>query len=356
MTQVLSQTEVDALLNAVIGGDIDTEQKSAPGGPAPEEESVVTYDLTSQDKIIRGRMPTLDIVYERFIRAFRMNLTSQLRKLATLSIAATDTMKFGEFINTLPLPSCMSVVRFDTLRGSGIIVLESKLAYGLIDSFLGGTDRPYTKIEGKDFTQIELSIIKKVVLSALEDLEKAWAPVTPMAIHFVRTETNPQFVGIVPPSDIVIATTFSVELENASGALTIVMPFATLEPIRQKLISGFQQEAIETDHYWSNMMIRHLEETDLNVTVELGATEINMKQLLNLKIGDIVPLRTDASAEIPVAVEGVIRFKGLFGASRGSRAVQLTHVVENRNREFLKKRGEEEGPVGLTRGSVDDLT
>ncbi|NCN40429.1 flagellar motor switch protein FliM [bacterium] len=352
MSNVLSQKEVDALLNAVIGGDVDTE---GPGSASEEEESVVTYDLTSQDKIIRGRMPTLDIVYERFIRAFRMNLTSQLRKLATLSIAATDTMKFGEFINTLPLPSCMSVVRFESLRGSGILVLESKLAFALIDSFLGGTDRPYTKIEGKEFTQIELSIIKKVVVAALSDLEKAWAPVTPMNINFLRTETNPQFVGIVPPSDIVIATTFSIELENVSGALTIVMPFATLEPIRQKLISGFQQEAVETDYYWSNMMIRHLEETDLNVRVELGSNTITMRQILNLKIGDVVPLQTDATAEIPVLVEGVERFRGLFGASRGSRAVQLTQVVENKNKEFLNKPEEEEDH--LPRGNaLDDLS
>jgi len=349
MSQVLSQKEVDALLNAVIGGDVATE-----GAPVEEEDSsIVTYDLTSQDKIIRGRMPTLDIVYERFIRAFRMNLTSQLRKLATLSIAATDTMKFGEFINTLPLPSCMSVVRFESLRGSGILVLESKLAYALIDSFLGGTDRPYSKIEGKEFTQIELSIIKKVVISALDDLEKAWSPVTPMSINFLRTETNPQFVGIVPPSDIIIATTFSVELENASGALTIVMPFATLEPIRQKLLSGFQQETVETDYYWSNMMIRHLEETHLNVSVELGTTEINLREILNLKKGDIVPLHTDATAEIPVAVEGVTRFRGLFGASRGSRAVQLTQVVENKNKEFLKRRDEDEVAAGR---HYDDLT
>src|SRR5882762_1425478 len=126
MSQVLSQKEVDALLNAVVGGDVPTETRANEGDT---NENIVTYDLTSQDKIIRGRMPTLDIVYERFIRAFRMNLSAQLRKLATLTIAATDTMKFGEFINTLPLPSCMSVVRFETLRGSGIIVLESKLAY-----------------------------------------------------------------------------------------------------------------------------------------------------------------------------------------------------------------------------------
>ncbi|MBP7843720.1 MAG: flagellar motor switch protein FliM [Proteobacteria bacterium] len=334
MSQVLSQTEVDALLDAVVGGEVDVGNKAG----TKEDTSIVTYDLTSQDKVIRGRMPTLDIIYERFIRAYRMTLSSQLRKLATLSIASTDTMKFGEFINTLPLPSCMSVVRFESLRGSGIVVIETKLAYALIDSFLGGTDRPYNKLEGKDFTQIELSIIKRVITAALEDLEKAWAPVTPVKINFLRSETNPQFVGVVPPSDIVIVTTLTVELENASGTFSIIIPYATLEPIRQKLISGFQQEVVETDDYWANMMVRHLEETELKVAVELGSTEITLRQILNLKIGDVIPLRTDAGAEIPVAVEDVQRFKGLFGASRGSRAIQVTQVVENKNKEFLKKK------------------
>jgi flagellar motor switch protein FliM len=338
MSQVLSQSEVDALLDAVVGGEVEVNNK----GASKEDTSIVTYDLTSQDKVIRGRMPTLDIIYERFIRAYRMTLSSQLRKLATLSIASTDTMKFGEFINTLPLPSCMSVVRFETLRGSGIVVIETKLAYALIDSFLGGTDRPYAKLEGKDFTQIELSIIKKVIVAALEDLEKAWAPVSPIKINFVRSETNPQFVGVVPPSDIVIVTTLTVELENASGTFSIVIPYATLEPIRQKLISGFQQEVVETDDYWSTMMIRHLEETELNVAVELGTTEISLRQILNLKEGDVVPLRTDAGAEIAVEVEDVVRFKGLFGASRGSRAIQVTQIVENKNKEFLKKKDEQE--------------
>lgn len=339
MSQVLSQNEVDALLDAVVGGEVSVDPKK---GATPEDESVVTYDLTSQDKVIRGRMPTLDIVYERFIRAYRMTLSSQLRKLATLSIASTDTMKFGEFINTLPLPSCMSVIRFETLRGSGIAVIETKLAYALIDSFLGGTDRPYAKLEGKDFTQIELSIIKKVIVAALEDFERAWAPVTPVKISFVRTETNPQFVGVVPPSDIVIVTTLTVELENASGTLSIVIPFATLEPIRQKLISGFQQEVVETDDYWKRMMVRHLEESELHIDVELGRTEITMRQILGLKVGDVIPLQTDSSAEIPIRVEGVERFKGLFGASRGSRAVQITQIVENRNKEFLKNRHDDE--------------
>ena len=168
MSQVLSQSEVDALLAAVSEGELGAEEGGeghivGGGAGGDDDRVVVVYDLTSQDRIIRGRLPQLDVIYEKFMRAFRVSLSSALRKIATLNHASTDFLKFGEFINTLPMPTCMSVLRFNALRGSALLVIESKLAYALVDSFFGGADRPYTKIEGKDFTPIELSIIRKVV-------------------------------------------------------------------------------------------------------------------------------------------------------------------------------------------------
>ena len=189
MSQVLSQSEVDALLAAVSEGEIAQGEDGGGGGGAggDDDRVVVVYDLTSQDRIIRGRLPQLDVIYEKFMRSFRVSLSSALRKIATLTHASTDFLKFGEFINTLPMPTCMSVLRFNNLRGSALLVIESKLAYALVDSFFGGADRPYTKIEGKDFTPIELQIIQKVVGLALEDLEGAWASVEKIDASFVRT-------------------------------------------------------------------------------------------------------------------------------------------------------------------------
>ncbi|MEK6706285.1 MAG: flagellar motor switch protein FliM, partial [Bdellovibrionota bacterium] len=217
MNQVLTQAEVDALLSAVADGSAgaaanDSAPAPSSGGGGGEgdgippsfggdgdnifqEEEVIPYDLTNQDRVIRGRMPTLDIIYERFIRLFRMSLSNALRKIASISIISTDLLKFGEFINTLPIPSCMCIVRFESLHGPALLVFESKLAYALVDSFFGGTDRPYTKIEGKEFTRIELSIMNKVMDLAIKDLEEAWAPVHKAELSFVRHEVNPQFVG-----------------------------------------------------------------------------------------------------------------------------------------------------------------
>ena len=330
MSQVLSQSEVDALLAAVSEGEIAQGEGNAAGTGTPgDDRVVVVYDLTSQDRIIRGRLPQLDVIYEKFMRSFRVSLSSALRKIATLSHASTDFLKFGEFINTLPMPTCMSVLRFNALRGSALFVIESKLAYALVDNFFGGADRPYTKIEGKDFTPIELSIVRKVVDLALDDLESAWASVEKIEASFVRTEINPQFVGIVPPTDIVITSTFDVELENANGTITLVIPYATIEPIKQKLSTGFQVESDQTDKkMWTAIIRSQLIETSVNINVNLGQSEISLEDLTQLKVGDVIPLDQDTTGEFDVLVEGVPKFKAYYGIHHGSVAVQVTRPIE----------------------------
>jgi flagellar motor switch protein FliM len=334
MSQILSQSEVDALLAAVSEGEVGTNGEGQPGaatgpGGIADERVVVVYDLTSQDRIIRGRLPQLDVIYEKFMRSFRVSLSSALRKIATLTHASTDFLKFGEFINTLPMPTCMSVLRFNALRGSALLVIESKLAYALVDNFFGGADRPYTKIEGKDFTPIELSIVRKVVDLAIDDLENAWASVEKIEASFVRTEINPQFVGIVPPTDIVIASTFDVELENANGTITLVIPYATIEPIKQKLSTGFQVESDQTDKkMWTAIIRSQLLDTAVNVRVNLGESEITLNELMDLKIGDVIPLDQDSNGEFDVQVEGVPKFKSFYGIHHGTVAVQVTRPIE----------------------------
>ncbi len=323
MSQVLSQSEVDALLSAVSESETRTDSNGKR-----DERVVVVYDLTSQDRIIRGRLPQLDVIYEKFMRAFRVTLSSAIRKIASLNHSSTDFLKFGEFINTLPTPTCMSVLRMGNLRGSALFVIETKLAYALIDSFFGGDDRPYTKVEGKDFTPIELSIVKKVVELALKDLEDAWESVEVIDCSFVRTEINPQFVGIVPPTDVVIASTFDVELEKASGTMTLVMPYAAIEPIKQKLSSGFQVEADQTDKkIWTKIISEQLRDINVDIKVNLGESMITIEDLMELKVGDVMPLNQDASKEISVMVEGVPKFKGFYGVSHGSVAMKVTEKI-----------------------------
>jgi flagellar motor switch protein FliM len=324
MNQVLSQNEVDALLSAVSDNRVD----GAPGeAGAAGGIGVVQYDLANNDKIIRGRMPTLDIIHDRFIRLFRMNLSNSLRKMANISVNSTGPLKFSEFMNSLPLPSCLNILRLDPLRGAAVMVIESKLLYALVDSFFGGNDVPYTKIEGKDFTPIEIKIARRVVLNAIDDLEKAWEPVYPLKIGYSRTEINPQFVAVVPPSDVVIATTFDIELEKVSGTIKFVIPYATLEPIKSKLSVGFQSEQLEVDFIWINRIKEQIMQTTANLNVKLGQADITVRDLMELEAGDIIQLNSDATLPLDVLVEGLPKFKGIPGLSKGNRAIKITDVL-----------------------------
>lgn len=337
MAQVLSQDEVDALLSAVNdddsgpsggGGDSSGGGQGGDYSDIDENENIQPYDLTNQDRVIRGRMPILDIVYERFIRSFRVSLSNSLRKISTIAMISTDLLKFGEFVNTLPIPSCMCIMRYNELRGPALMVFESKLAYAIIDSYFGGTDRPFTKIDGKEFTQIELAFMKKVMDMAIADLEEAWAPVHKIDAQYLRTEINPQFVGVVPPSDVIIATTLEVEFDSASGTIMIVLPYSTIEPIKQKLSSSFQTDNEMADSIWITAIREHLNDVQTKVIVKLGETDITIGDLVNLKIGDVVPLNQDASGEVDLAVEGKEKLRCIMGIYKGARAVQVTSSMK----------------------------
>ena len=241
---------------------------------------------------------------------------------------STDLLKFGEFVNTLPIPSCMCIMRFNELRGPVLLVFESKLAYAIIDSYFGGTDRPFSKLEGKEFTQIELSFMKKVMDMAILDLDEAWAPVHRVDAQYLRTEVNPQFVGVVPPSDVIIAQTFEVEFESASGTIMVVVPYSTIEPIKQKLASNYQTDNEMADSIWTNSINSHLKEAQTEISIELGKAEMTIGDLMTLEKGDVIPLNQEVSGNVNVMVEGVKKMECLIGTHKGNRAVQITKVVK----------------------------
>lgn len=334
MAQVLSQDEVDALLSAV--NDDEGEVSAEGGGDDFEDfgdvddidENVQPYDLTNQDRVIRGRMPILEIIYERFIRSFRVSLSNSLRKISTISMISTDLLKFGEFVNTLPIPSCMCILRFNELRGPALMVFESKLAYAIIDSYFGGTDRPFTKIEGKEFTQIELSFMRRVMDMAIQDLEEAWAPVHRIDAQYIRTEINPQFVGVVPPSDVIITTTFEVEFDSASGTIMVVIPYSTIEPIKQKLSSSYQTDNDVVDTLWTRSMHDHVSSAHATAVVKLGDTEMSIGDLVSLQIGDIIPLSQEVAGELDIEIEGAKKLKCISGVYKGNKAVQITNRIK----------------------------
>lgn len=323
MSQILSQDEVDALLRGVTDGEIETESDQPM-----DDSGIVPYDLTSQERIIRGRMPTLDIINQRFSRLFRATLSAQMRKVADVTTVSTDTVKFGEFIKSLPVPASLHIFRMEPLRGFALLAAESKLVFSLVDNFFGGGTNASYKVEGRDFTSIEQKMIKKVILSALQDWEKAWKPVHTVQVSFVRSEINPQFAAIVPTTDVVVIVLFEIEMESVTGTITICLPYSTIEPIITKLRAGFQSDHLEVDQTWVKRLRGKLENAEVEIVVELGKTMLRSSELVHLSLGDIIQLDNDVSDELILRVEGVKKFKAFPGVSRGNKAVQVASIIK----------------------------
>ena len=324
MANILSQEEVDALLRGISGGEIET---GLVGLQGPSD--VMTYDLTSQDRVIRGRMPTLVMANEKFARMFRTTLSSLLRKVTSVSAVSTDMMKFGEFLRSLPVPTSMHLCRLDPLRGSALIIVESKIIFMLVDIIFGGSGRNAFKIEGREFTAIESNIIKKVILSALGDIEKAWQSLVELKITYQRSEINPQFIQLVPPTDVVIVSTFEIEVEYSSGTISICIPSSTLSPLRDRLQAGYQSEQLEADRTWVNRFKGGLLASKVDLSARLGSAEINASEVINLKKGDVIPLSQSLTDPINLYVEGVMKFRGRPVIYKGNQAVQVLHVISN---------------------------
>ncbi len=322
MSNILTQEEVDALLRGISGGEIETEIEDQH-----DPSEVVPYDLTSQDRIIRGRMPTLEMTNEKFARIFRTTLSSMLRKVINVSAMSTDMIKFGEFLKTLPVPTSLHLFKMDPMRGSAIFVVESKIIFTLVDIIFGGDGTAFFKIEGREFTPIETNLIKRVVMSALSDLEKAWQPLVDLKITYQRSEVNPQFVQIVPPTDVVIVVNFEIEMEYATGIISLCFPYATLEPIREKLQAGYQSEQMEVDKVWANRFKNCLMMSKVDVIAELGRTQISTRDLVNFQKGDVVRLDQYATDALEVFVEGVAKYKGFPGLYKGNQAVQIAKLI-----------------------------
>ncbi|MDH4224693.1 MAG: flagellar motor switch protein FliM [Deltaproteobacteria bacterium] len=326
MSSVLSQNEVDALLRGITGGDFEVEDG---GGMEMGDDEIIPYDLTSQDRIIRGRMPTLEIIHDRFVRMFRLTLSSALRKVVDISVRSTELIKFGEFLKTLPVPSSLNLFRMNPLRGNAIMVIETRLVFTLIDLFFGGTGDLEVKAEGRDFSAIEQRMIKRVVISALEDLQTSWRPVFPVQITYTRSEVNPQFVAIVPHSEVVVVVTFDVEMGRAPMSITLCIPYSMVEPIRAKLNAGFQSDQNEVDTTWLNRFRTNLQMAKMDVVAELGKTSMPVREFLGLKVGDIVGLEQEVDKPLNISIEGIGKFRGYQGSYKGHQAIRVSELVFN---------------------------
>jgi len=322
MAQILSQEEVDALLSGLSGGAIEAETDQ-PGAA----DGILPYDFTNQDRIVRGRMPTLEMIHDRFARMFRASISGSLRRAVDVSIVSSEATKFGEFMRGLPVPTSMHVFKMDPLKGLGVLVIESRLVFSLVECYFGGRGGTMFKLEGREFTPIEQRVVKRVVDLALSDYRASWNPVHPISVEFVRSEINPQFVTVVPPSDVVAIVECELELEEASGRVVFCLPYSSLEPIRDKLRTGFQSENLEVDTAWINRFKNRVKEAPVDIRVQLGTAVIRGRDLMNLQPGDVITLNEDRASPLRVFIEDMVKFAGKPGSYRGSRAVQITRMI-----------------------------
>ncbi|WP_300160003.1 flagellar motor switch protein FliM [Solidesulfovibrio sp.] len=322
MSKILDQDEVDALLRGLSGGEIEAETDILE-----DDSGVVVFDLSNQDRIIRGRMPVLEIINDRFARLASNAMANAMRKRADVNPISIDMSKFGDFMRSLPVPTSINIFKLDPLRGNAILVVDSRLVFAMVESFFGGAGSQ-PKIEGRDFTPIEQAIINRVVRIALENMEESWQPVHEVHIELVRSEVNPQFAAIVPPSDVVVVVTFEVELENAIGSLIVCLPYATIEPIRSKLYASFQTERLEVDHAWIARFKERLMETPVELLVRFGRSQITGRQLLSLKPGDIIMLDNDVDDLLDAEIQGVRKFRGIPGLVKSNKAFQIVKEEE----------------------------
>ncbi|WP_053764587.1 flagellar motor switch protein FliM [Leptospirillum ferriphilum] len=318
MAQFLSQDEVNALLRGVVNGEIDVQSQT------PEEiKGARPYSLASQERVIRGRMPTLEIINERFSRFFQVSFSASLRKMVEFSSLGIEMVKFGDFLKKIPLPSNINILRLEDLRKNFLLIIDARLLYLLVDHVLGGSGRGQVKVEGRDFSPIEARISRNVVDQLSGDFEKAWAPVHPMPVTYIRSEINPQFVPIVAPTEMVIVMSYMLEIEGQGRPLYICIPYSAIEPIKEKLYTGFQSDQFEIDTRWIHRLEERIAEVPLELEVYLGQTVFTIREILDWQIGTVFSLDRYPSEPVDIRVEGVLRFRGRPGLFRNNRAIRI---------------------------------
>jgi flagellar motor switch protein FliM len=315
---ILSQDEVDALLKGVTG---EVEETAAEGG----EEGVRPYNLAKQERIVRGRMPTLEIINERFARLFRIGLFNFMRRTAEISVSPVRVLKYSEFVRNLAVPTNLNMVHVKPLRGTALFIFDPNLLFLVVDNLFGGDGRFHMRVEGRDFTPTEQRIIQRMLEVVFSEYKKAWEAVYPVDFEYIRSEMNTQFANIATPSEVVVVTTFNIELGSGGGDFHICMPYAMIEPIRDILYSSMQGERMEVDERWARLMTKQMQSAEVDLVANLGEAPVNLGQILNMKVGDVISL--DIPEAIVAEVDGVPVLECNYGVLNGQYALKVNKII-----------------------------
>ena len=317
---LLSQDEIDALLHGVDDGLVQTETAAEPG-------SVKSYDLTSQDRIVRGRMPTLEMINERFARYTRISMFNMLRRSADVAVGGVQVMKFGEYVHSLYVPTSLNLVKIKPLRGTALFILDAKLVFKLVDNFFGGDGR-HAKIEGREFTPTELRVVRMVLEQAFIDLKEAWQAIMEVNFEYINSEVNPAMANIVGPSEAIVVSTFHIELDGGGGDLHVTMPYSMIEPVREMLDAGFQSDLDDQDERWVKALREDLLDVDVPLSATVARRQLRLRDILHMQPGDIIPV--ELPEEMIMRANGVPSFKVKLGSHKGNLALQVVEPINRR--------------------------
>ncbi|MBL4942717.1 MAG: flagellar motor switch protein FliM [Colwellia sp.] len=322
MSDLLSQDEIDALLHGVD----DVEEEDEVEEVSDRADGSADYDFSSQDRIVRGRMPTLEMVNERFARHMRISLFNMMRRTAEVSINGIQMIKFGEYIHTLFVPTSLNMVRFRPLKGTGLITMEARLVFILVDNFFGGDGRYHAKIEGREFTPTERRIIQMLLKLIFEDYKEAWSPVMDVSFEYLDSEVNPAMANIVSPTEVVVISSFHIELDGGGGDFHIALPYSMLEPIRELLDAGVQSDKEDTDMRWSKALRDEIMDVAVNLNTRFLEVDIPLSQVMDLTVGDIIPI--EMPEHITVLIEDLPTFRAKLGRSRDNVALKIEEKIK----------------------------
>jgi len=320
VSDLLSQDEIDALLHGVD----DVEEEDSEGQEASAD--ALDYDFSSQDRIVRGRMPTLEIVNERFARHMRVSLFNMMRRTAEVSINGVQMIKFGEYVHTLFVPTSLNMVRFRPLKGTALITMEARLVFILVDNFFGGDGRYHAKIEGREFTPTERRIIQMLLKLVFEDYKEAWAPVMDVGFEYLDSEVNPAMANIVSPTEVIVISSFHIELDGGGGDFHIALPYSMLETIRELLDAGVQSDKEDTDMRWSKALRDEIMDVPVEMIAKLAETEMSLREVMDLQEGDVIPL--EVPDDLTVLIEDLPTFHAKMGRSRDNVALKISDKIK----------------------------
>jgi len=317
--QILSQDEVDALLQGITGESQKMDQDEG------SKEGIRDYNLAQQERIVRGRMPTMEIINERFARNIRVGLFNLIRKSPEVSVGGIKVQKYSAFLREIVVPTNFNIMSVRPLRGSGLIVCDPTLVFAVIDSLFGGAGKFHTRIEGRDFSATEQRIIRRLVDVISTEYKKSWAGIYPVELEYQRSEMQPQFATIATPSEIVVCCSFTLEIGDTSGSVHICVPYSTLEPIRDILFSSIQGDSAEPDRRWVKLLSQQIQSAEVQLVAELAHAPATVEQLLALKPGDFIEL--DLDPVIQAKVDGVPVFDCYYGTSNGKYSLRIDKLL-----------------------------